>query len=164
MKNAVAYFAKIIEVISVCLMVIMVCVVFLATVGRYSQLFSIPWSEECSRYCMVAIVYLGLMLASLTKQHFVVELVPLVFRKKPAVIKACSVIVTLFLDAFAIFMVKYGWLVVSKMLSQGKESPMLHLPLGMVYLLIPVGIVLMAVFYTYRMYVDLTAKEEGAGS
>ena len=160
MQQAAKGFAKLVEVILVILMALMVLVVFLATVGRYTQAFSIPWSEEFARYCMVAIVYLGLMLASLTKQHFVVELVPLIFKNKPVVIKVCNIIVTICMDLFAIFMAKYGWLVVSKMLSQGKESPMLPLPLGMVYLLVPVGIVLMAVFYTYRMYLDLTAEKE----
>ena len=63
-------------------MCIMVVVVFLATAGRYTGLFSIPWSEECSRYCMMAIVYLGLMLASRNGSHFVVEVVPLIFPKK----------------------------------------------------------------------------------
>ncbi len=160
MQQAVKSFAKLVEVVLVILMALMVLVVFFATVGRYTQLFSIPWSEEFARYCMVAIVYLGLMLASLTKQHFVVELVPLIFKNKPAVIKVCNIIVTICMDLFAIFMAKYGWLVVSKMLNQGKESPMLHLPLGMVYLLVPVGIVLMAIFYTYRMYLDLTEEKE----
>ena len=160
MQQAVKGFAKLVEVVLVILMALMVLVVFLATVGRYTQAFSIPWSEEFARYCMVAIVYLGLMLASLTKQHFVVELVPLIFKNKPAIIKVCNIIVTICMDLFAIFMAKYGWLVVSKMLNQGKESPMLHLPLGLVYLLVPTGIVLMAVFYTYRMYLDLTAEKE----
>ena len=160
MQQAVKSFAKLVEVVLVILMALMVLVVFLATVGRYTQAFSIPWSEEFARYCMVAIVYLGLMLASLTKQHFVVELVPLIFKNKPAIIKVCNIIVTICMDLFAIFMAKYGWLVVSKMLNQGKESPMLHLPLGMVYLLVPVGIVLMAIFYTYRMYLDLTEEKE----
>lgn len=160
MQQAVKSFAKLVEVILVILMALMVLVVFLATVGRYTQIFSIPWSEEFARYCMVAIVYLGLMLASLTKQHFVVELVPLIFKNKPAIIKVCNIVVTICMDLFAIFMAKYGWLVVSKMLNQGKESPMLHLPLGMVYLLVPVGIVLMAIFYTYRMYLDLTEEKE----
>lgn len=160
MQKAVNGFAKLVEIVLVILMAFMVLVVFFATVGRYTQAFSIPWSEEFARYCMVAIVYLGLMLASLTKQHFVVELVPLIFKKKPAVIKACNIIVTILLDGFAIFMAKYGWLVVSKMLNQGKESPMLGLPLGMIYLLVPTGIVLMAIFYTYRMYLDMTQEKE----
>lgn len=158
MQKAVNGFAKFVEVVLVILMALMVLVVFLATVGRYTQAFSIPWSEEFARYCMVAIVYLGLMLASLTKQHFVVELVPLLFKNNPGVIKACNIIVTILLDLFAMFMAKYGWLIVSKMLNQGKLSPMLSLPLGMVYLLVPLGIVLMAIFYTYRTYLDMTGK------
>ena len=80
MKKLVDSFAKVIEAFLVILMALMVLVVFLATVGRYSQLFAIPWSEEFARYCMVAIVYLGLMLASLQERHFIVDLVPLLFR------------------------------------------------------------------------------------
>lgn len=64
MKKILDGFAKVVEVACVIIMCIMVVVVFLATAGRYTGLFSIPWSEECSRYCMMAIVYLGLMLAS----------------------------------------------------------------------------------------------------
>lgn len=163
MSKIVGGFAKIVEVFLVILMALMVLVVFMATVGRYTQAFSIPWSEEFARYCMVAIVYLGLMLASITKQHFVVELVPLVFAKKPAIIKACNLLVTICLDLFAIFMAKYGWMIVSKMLTQGKLSPMLNLPLGYVYLLVPAGIVLMAIFYTYRMIEDLK-NEKGVNA
>ena len=150
MKKLVDCFAKVVEAFSVILMALMVLVVFLATVGRYSQLFAIPWSEEFARYCMVAIVYLGLMLASLQERHFIVELVPLLFRKSPRIILGVSVVVTILLDVFAVFMARYGWDIVSKMLTQGKLSPMLKLPLGGVYALIPIGIVLMAVFYTYR--------------
>lgn len=151
MKKLVDSFAKVIEAFLVILMALMVLVVFLATVGRYSQLFAIPWSEEFARYCMVAIVYLGLMLASLQERHFIVDLVPLLFRKSPRIILGANVVVTVLLDVFAVFMARYGWDIVSKMLAQGKLSPMLKLPLGGVYALIPVGIVLMAVFYTYHM-------------
>lgn len=46
MQQAVKSFAKLVEVVLVILMALMVLVVFFATVGRYTQLFSIPWSEE----------------------------------------------------------------------------------------------------------------------
>lgn len=160
MKKIVDGFAKIVEMFLAFIMVIMVVVVFLATVGRYTNLFAIPWSEECARYCMEAIVYLGLMLASLNDGHFSVDLVPLVFANKPKVIKAFSVIAALLVDAFAALLAYYGWIVCAKMLAQGKLSPMLSLPLGAVYMLIPVGIVLMAVFYTYRTVIKVTEKEE----
>ena len=51
-------------------------------------------------------------------------------------------------DAFAIFLGSQGWKVCTKMLAQGKQSPMMRIPLGAVYMIIPVGIILMAVFYT----------------
>jgi len=161
MKKLVNGFAKVVEAFLVILMALMVLVVFMATVGRYSQLFAIPWSEEFARYCMIAIVYLGLMLASLQERHFIVELVPLIFRKSPRVILGVNVVVTVLLDAFAIFMASYGWDIVSKMLAQGKLSPMLKLPLGGLYALIPIGIVLMAVFYTYRTVEKLRAASAG---
>ena len=162
MKKLVNGFAKVVEAFLVILMALMVLVVFMATVGRYSQLFAIPWSEEFARYCMIAIVYLGLMLASLQERHFIVELVPLIFRKSPRVILGVNVVVTVLLDAFAIFMASYGWDIVSKMLAQGKLSPMLKLPLGGLYALIPIGIVLMTVFYTYRTVEKLRAASAGA--
>ena len=147
MKKILDGFAKLVEVLSVVIMCIMVVVVFLATMGRYSGFFSIPWSEECSRYCMMAIVYLGLMLASRNGSHFVV-------------VKAVSVVVALLVDAFAVFLVRYGWMVSSRMLTQGQASPMLGLPTGMVYLLIPVGVALMAIFYTIHTFENLKDKPE----
>ncbi|MDD2957273.1 MAG: TRAP transporter small permease [Lachnospiraceae bacterium] len=159
MKKVVDNVVRIVQAISVAIMSVMVIVVFLATVGRYTHLFSIPWSEECSRYCMIAIVYLGLMLASVSDGHFIVEIIPMIFRKRPGVIKAVSVVVTVLVDIFAVFLAYYGWTVCAKMLTLGKQSPMLRLPLGCVYLLIPVGVALMAVFYTIRSVQKLTNKE-----
>ena len=158
MKKILDGFAKVVEVLSVIIMCVMVVVVFLATTGRYSGLFSIPWSEECSRYCMMAIVYFGLMLASRNGSHFVVEIVPLVFPKN--VVKVFSVIVALLVDAFAIFLVRYGWLVCSRMLNQGQTSPMMGIPTGMVYMLIPVGVALMAIYFTIHTFENLKDKPE----
>ena len=142
MKKVLDGFSKVVEVLLVIMMVAMMAVVFLATVGRYSQLYTI------ARYCMVGIVYLGLMLASRTDSHFVVEIIPLIFAKKPKIVKIFGLINAIIVDAFAIFLGSQGWKVCTKMLAQGKQSPMMRIPLGAVYMIIPVGIILMAVFYT----------------
>ena len=109
---------------------------------------------------MIAIVYMGLMLASRNGGHFVVEIVPLIFPKP--VVKAVSVLVALLVDAFAVFLVRYGWMVSSRMLTQGQLSPMLQLPTGMVYMLIPIGVALMAIYYTIHTFENLKEKEESA--
>lgn len=156
MKAFLNKFCKAVEMICVALMCIMVVVIFLATFGRYSKLFSIAWSEELARYCMIGIVYMGLMLASRDGGHFVVEVAPMIFPRR--VMKVITVIVVLFVDGFAVFLCKYGWSVSAKMLSQGKLSPMMSLPLGAVYLLIPIGVLLMAVFYTIHSFVPIGEK------
>ena len=148
MKKVLDGFSKVVEVIVVVMMAAMMAVIFLATVGRYSHLFTIAWSEEFARYCMIGIVYLGLMLASRSDSHFVVEIIPLIFAKKPKVIKAFGLINAVIVDVFAIFLGMQGWKVCSKMLVRGKTSPMLGVPLGAVYMIIPIGMILMAIFYT----------------
>ena len=157
MKKILDAFARLVEIICVVLMCIMVVVIFLATLGRYSGWFSIDWSEECARYCMVGITYLSLMLASRRGGHFVVEATTLIFPKK--VLDVLSAIIVLIVDAFAVFVAKYGWAVSAKMLKLGKTSPMLELPLGAVYLLVPIGVVLMAVFYTIYAIEHMGSKE-----
>lgn len=158
MKKILDGFSKVVEAICVVIMVLMIVVVFLATVGRYTKLFGIAWSDEFARYSMVAIVYLGLMLASRNGGHFVVEVVPMIFPK--AVVKVISIVVALLVDAFAVFLIRYGWQVSSRMLTQGKLSPMMSWPLGVMYLLIPIGVALMAIFYTIHTIEGLAAKDE----
>ena len=63
-------------------------------------------------------------------------------------VKIFGLINAIIVDAFAIFLGSQGWKVCTKMLVQGKQSPMMRIPLGAVYMIIPVGIILMAVFYT----------------
>lgn len=157
MKKFFDAFAKAVEYICVAILVLMMAVVFLATVGRYSKLFGIAWSDEFARYSMIAIVYLGLMLASRNGGHFVLEVVPMIFPK--TVVKGISVVVTLLVDAFAVFLIRYGWLVSSRMLVRGKMSPMLHLPLGIMYLFVPVGVALMALFYTIHTIESLRGAD-----
>ncbi len=77
-----------------------------------------------------------------------------------AVVRVISLVIAALVDGFAVFLIRYGWMVSSRMLTQGKLSPMMGLPLGAVYLLIPVGVGLMAIFYTIRTIELFVAKDE----
>ena len=151
-------FKKFMEHVIVLITLAMVAVIFLATVGRYTGLFSIPWSEEFARYCMIAMTYLGAMIAASKGSHFMVEVAGLIFPKSVQnVITAIDIVVV---DLFSIFLLRQGWQISSKMLTQGKLSPMLELPLGLVYMLIPVGILLMGVYYTAFNVQKIRGKED----
>lgn len=151
-------FKKFMEHVIVAIMTVMVIVIFLATVGRYTGLFAIPWSEECARYCMIAMVYLGAMLAAAKGSHFMVDVAGMIFPK--AVVKIITVFDIIVVDAFSVFLLLQGWQISSKMLSQGKLSPMLEWPLGLIYMVIPIGLVLMAIYYTAFNINKITAKED----
>ncbi len=139
-------FKKIIEAIVVVIFIAMVIVIFLATFGRYTGVFSIPWSEEFARYCMVSMVYLASMLAAAKGAHFCVEIADVILPKP--ILKIVKVFNIIAVDLFSLFIMKQGWGISSKMLNQGKLSPMLELPLGAVYLVIPIGLLFMAIYFT----------------
>jgi len=139
-------FKRVMEFIVVIIMMAMVVVIFLATFGRYTGVFSIPWSEEFARYCMVAMVYLASMLAAAKGAHFCVEIADVILPKPVlAIVKIFNIIAV---DLFSLFILRQGWGISSKMLNQGKLSPMLELPLGAVYMVIPVGLCFMAIYFT----------------
>lgn len=151
-------FKKFMEHVIVAITIAMVIVIFLATVGRYTGLFSIAWSEEFARYCMIAMTYLGAMIAASRGSHFMVEVVGMIFPKNiQNIITGIDIVVV---DLFSLFLLRQGWQISSKMLSQGKLSPMLELPLGMVYMVIPVGLLLMAVYYTAFNIEKIRGKED----
>ena len=152
---------KVMEFLVVIIMMAMVVVIFLATFGRYTGVFSIPWSEEFARYCMVCMVYLASMLAAAKGSHFCVEIADVILPKPVLKIVKCFNIIAV--DLFSLFILKQGWGISSKMLNQGKLSPMLELPLGAVYMVIPVGLVLMAIYFTIyniQKIKDLSDKTE----
>ena len=139
-------FKKVMGFIVVVIMMAMVVVIFLATFGRYTGVFSIPWSEEFARYCMVSMVYLASMLAAAKGAHFCVEIADVIL---PApILKVVKIFNIIAVDLFSLFILKQGWGISSKMLNQGKLSPMLELPLGAVYMVIPIGLLFMALYFT----------------
>ncbi len=151
-------FKKFMEHVIVVITIAMVLVIFMATVGRYTGIFSIPWSEEFARYCMIAMTYLGAMIAASRGSHFMVEVVGMIFPKGiQNIITGIDIVVV---DLFSLFLLRQGWQISSKMLNQGKLSPMLEWPLGLVYMLIPVGIVLMGIYYTAFNIQKIRGKEE----
>ena len=55
MKKFLDGFSKVVEVLCVIIMCLMVLVVFFATVGRYSKLYALSWSDEFARYGMAGV-------------------------------------------------------------------------------------------------------------
>lgn len=73
MKSSGNWFERIQEwvmCLNAVILILIMSIVFIQTVTRYVVFYSIPWSEEASRYLYVALTLLGVNVA-ITKNQFV---------------------------------------------------------------------------------------------
>lgn len=161
MKKFIKNLERIQEVLLVSLLIIMCMVIFLATVGRFTKLFTIVWAEELARYFMIWIIFLGIGVAGKKGEHFSVEVLDMLLPKKSLkvvnIIKVVLVVVfNLVASVWAIKIIRYQ--VLTKQI-----TPTLHWPMWVMYLAIPVGLLLMAIQYGYYEYSKLKDQRESEG-
>ncbi|WP_088105783.1 TRAP transporter small permease [Halalkalibacter urbisdiaboli] len=130
------------EVILVVLSIVMVSVIFLQVVMRYVFGSSLSWSEELARYSFIWIVYVGISYGVKKQRHIKVDLLLLAFKDKGRII--LNIIANLLFLAFAIFVIRYGYDIASKLLAFGQRSPANQIPMGYIYMAAPVGMGLTA--------------------
>lgn len=147
------------------LVLIMTVLVFANVVLRYVVGDSLSWVEELTRYMMIWAAYLGAGLALRNGSHVAVELVQdaLPVRAMHLVRFAVAIAILVFLAIVA----WYGFAYSSMTMMQ--SSAVLNLPLGLVYLAVPVGCVLsmLHLLLGFRNYVtrqfDLGEEAEAIG-
>lgn len=145
-------------VIGICMIVMMV-VIFVQTSTRYLIFYSIPWSEEVSRYLYVALTLLGLNLAITSKQLVRIDIIDNYLNgnslKALNIVRAAlSVIITA-----TFFYSSFGMIDVS----QFQSSPALGMSMQIMYSIIGIGFLLSAVAAIFELYdafkaTDATAK------
>lgn len=147
---------RILEFSLVFLLALMLIVIFVATVGRFTEIIIIDWAEELARYSMIWIVFIGIIIGAREGEHFAVTALDMFLPKKA--MNVIKVIATLFVDGFCFFAAYYGFKILSSQIKGGQVSPSLQWPMWIIYSAVPVGLALMAVAYSIRTYNDLTGK------
>jgi len=134
---------KIMDWISYALLIVfssaMVISTFLQVIFRY--LFNHPlfWSEELSRYCFVWIVFVGAAIAMKQGAHIGVDYFVM---KLPSRFKNfLRIVINILIISFLVIIIKQSIFVVIVNMSQ--YSPAIRIPMGLIYLAIPVGLSLM---------------------
>lgn len=139
-----------VENLTACFLAMMVMLVFVQVVSREIIGSSFPWTEEVARFLMIWITFLGASFAFQYGAHIGIEYfkmkLPKLFQKSFDLISllACSV--------FFYFMVKYGLEISNRAMLQ--TSAALNIPMGYVYLVIPISGFLM-----FLNLVDITVKK-----
>lgn len=131
---------KIVEAAVAALMAALVILVFLAVVFRYGLNAPLTWSEEVGRVCLVWVSFLGAYLAHRRAEHIAVTAI---VDRLPATLRRWShLAVTLLFLAFLIVLAWYGGGYALRFM--GSTTPLLDIPIGAVYLAMPVAAGLMA--------------------
>ncbi|TWT05206.1 TRAP transporter small permease [Planococcus sp. CPCC 101016] len=121
------------------LMALLVTVVFLQVIFRFILNSPLAWTEELARYSLIWLTFLGAAYAMSLKAHIGMEFFVNLFGV--SIRKILYIIATFASLIFFLLMVIEGYDLAMQGMSQ--TSPVLRIPMGMIYMIIPVsGIVL----------------------
>jgi len=130
------------EYLSFLLFSIMVILIFLQVIFRFIFNFSLAWTEEMSRYTFVALVYFSAVIAVKRGRHLRTEgIIQALPNKIKKWVYTFSDIIWL---SFTIIMVKLGYDSSLSVLLSGQKSPVLHVKVGLIYMLIPICFALLS--------------------
>lgn len=130
---------------------VMIVSIFLQVVFRF--VFSAPlyWTEELSRYCFVYIVFIGAAWAGRQGMHLGVDYFT---SKLPENAERClKIVMDVLILIFSAVIVFAGTGVVPVNFRQ--LSPALNIPMGAVYAAIPIGFLLLFIYYLNHLMEDL---------
>jgi TRAP-type C4-dicarboxylate transport system permease small subunit len=139
----------------IALMAVMATLVFANVVSRYLFSYSIIWVEELTRYMMVWVGFMGSGLVLRYGAHIAVD----VFQDLlPA--RAAQALRALIVVVLAVVFASMAWLGFQYVgFAWDQETPVLNWNIGIVYLAIPVGSVLMLVHLLFIAKQYVIARE-----
>jgi len=130
--------------IPVYMLMVMVVIIFSQVFTRFVLNFSIRWAEELGRFLMIWMVFLvgctALRKGYLVGIRFAFDRIPEKVQPYVEVLTAGLMIV------FLLVMTLYGAKLVQFSLARGQLSPALRIPIGWIYLAIPLSGVIMVLF------------------
>ncbi len=138
------------HIIALC-MIVMMTVIFVQTLSRYVIFYSLPWSEELSRYLYVTLTLLGLNLAVTSKQLVRIDIIDN-YVKGPwlnIIRQLLALIITVFF-----FVSSFGMVDVS----QYQTSPAMGLSMQIMYTIVSAGFLLSALACAFELYDAIFGK------
>ena len=139
MKTIITFIDRLIEAALAALMAVMTGVVFVGVLWRYVLLRPLGWTEEVGRFCLIWASLLGMYLAYRRFEHIRVDAIT--NRMHPTIRMQLHVVSTCLMAVFLAALTVEGFNYSSAFLNS--QSAILGIPLGVVYLALPISGVLM---------------------
>lgn len=122
-------------------------IVFIQTVTRYVVFYSIPWSEEASRYLYVALTLLGVNIAVTENQFVSIDLIDNILSKKNKQRLEFIRQLLAFIIASVFFYSSFGMIEIGGY----QMSPALRLPMNVMYGIVSLGFGLTVLAILFQM-------------
>lgn len=117
------------------IMGLLVTVVFLQVLFRFVLGSPLAWTEELARYSLIWLTFLGAAYAMSLKAHIGMEVFVNLFRTPGK--KALYIVASIASLMFFLLMVVEGYSLAMQGMSQ--SSPVLRIPMGAIYMIIPIS-------------------------
>lgn len=121
--------------------VVMIVITFVQVICRYLLSYSLPWADELARYCLVWVVFIGMVVATSRGLHITADLLRERYRGRFGLVMLT--LVDLATAALFVTLLYGGVLLVQMAASQ--ITPGLGISKSWIYAAMPVGAVLMLV-------------------
>jgi TRAP-type C4-dicarboxylate transport system permease small subunit len=130
------------------------CVIFLQTFTRYVIFYSLPWSEELSRYLFTAMILLGINIGISKNMMVRIDLIDHILPAKGikilGVIRNCIALAVSCIFFYSTFdMIRVG---------KYQKSPALQISMSYLYILLCVGFALAVISVGIKTIEELSAK------
>lgn len=146
------------EVIIIIAFLIMAIVMVLTVLFRFVFDIALDWTEELSRYIFIFVVYISSSLAIKQRKHVRVEIIDTILPKKfqrPLTI-FLDILWGVFTFAIAIDSIQ----ITRENFSSGMVSPAFGIPMGWIYMMIPVTFFVMGIRIVQQIYLNIINKGE----
>jgi C4-dicarboxylate transporter DctQ subunit len=120
---------------------------------------SLTFAEEYMRYAIIWVTFLGCALCAEEDLHVGIDI--FVQMSPPAARKLLKSLAMACATFFSAYMVHFSWRSTMLLLRTGQKSPIMLLPMGFIYLSMPVGMVLTTLQFGRKLvkYLRMPAKD-----
>ena len=161
MEKMMQSLEKAMEYLVAFIMFSLTVIVFTQVLLRYVIRTSLPWTEEMARYLFVWLVFISTSVCVKKQAHLGIDF--LVIRLSPKVQRHLYTLSLVLSLAFSIVVVHKGYDLLTRSVDQ--ISPMLHVPMSFVYIIIPVSYMVICLVLLWQIYGSVKIKsarpEEG---
>lgn len=145
----------------------LVAAIFIEVVCRYFLFVSAAWAEELTRYLFIWLTYIGSAYAIYDGSHTEIDVLKQVILKSKSPhrdfsLKALELLAILTTFAFLVAFGKIFFDYMMRIWATTQTSPTMHIPMGLVYLPVFIGIVLCALHEIY-LFMQCLTKQDGDG-